>query len=106
MSFHPGWKAYEINSEFSMFNVQFHEAFPMLFGTELKEHVLVNNWANGFLLRPDAVGASEGQGSRTFIIIFWPQYLQFVGFGVLGLTIISFATLYLRDVLRRRKRLI
>jgi len=55
-----------------------------LIGEELNDHVLVNNcrarhrlrlrrWqagANGFLLRSDEIGTSEGQGNRTFIIIF------------------------------------
>jgi len=99
-----------------MFNVQFHEAFPMLFGTELKEHVLVNNCrarhrlrlrrllagANGFLLRSDEIGTSEGQGQRNFVIIFWPQYLQFVGFGVVGMTILLFL---LFVFFQRRKRM-
>jgi len=55
-AFDPGWKAY-------------------LNGVELKEHVLVNNWANAWLLPEGASGEIE--------IIFWPQYLQFIGFGLL-----------------------
>ncbi len=57
-SYHPGWIAYQD-------------------GKKLKNHVLVNNWANGWEL--------EGEGAVT--VVFWPQYLEFVGFGLL---VISF----------------
>lgn len=64
-AFHPGWKAYQN-------------------GKELKDHVLVNNWANGWRI--------EGDGDIK--IVFWPQYLEFIGFGLL---IISFlVVLYTR----------
>lgn len=68
-SYHPGWIAYQN-------------------GKELKNHVLVNNWANGWKL--------DGKGEVT--VVFWPQYLEFAGFGLL---IISFLVI----ILRRRKLL-
>ncbi len=68
-SYHPGWRAYQD-------------------GKELKDHVLVNNWANGWRL--------EGKGKVD--VVFWPQYLEYVGFGLL---IISFLVI----VLQRRKLL-
>lgn len=39
-------------------------------------HVFVNNWANGWEIN------NKDQQS-TIYIIFWPQYLEFVGFGLL-----------------------
>lgn len=53
-------------------------AFPFFFDTEIKDHVLVNNWENGWLLR-----APEG---RKIVIVFWPQYLEYVGFALIILT--------------------
>ena len=97
-SFHFGWKAYEIDCKFPNEGCLLERTFPFLFGEELTDQVMVNNWANGFLLRPDEIGTSEGQGNRTFIIIFWPQYLQFVGFGILGATVLLAGLLYLRDL--------
>jgi hypothetical protein len=47
-------------------------------------HVKVNNWANGWLL---------DNNSTNIKIFFWPQYLEFLGFGLLGLTLI-FILLY------------
>jgi len=61
-AFDPGWRAY-------------------LNGRELKDHVLVNNWANGWRLRPEHFGDPKGNYKMT--IIFWPQYLQFAGFALL-----------------------
>lgn len=77
---------------------------PVLFADSLrlKEHVLVNNWANGWRLGERASSklqaTSNVQGSneetrnkeirnREIEVIFWPQYLQYLGFAVLLVTI-------------------
>jgi hypothetical protein len=52
-SYHDGWNAY-IN------------------GKKIKNHVLVNNWANGWVLDENAKGDVK--------IVFWPQYLEYFGF--------------------------
>jgi hypothetical protein len=67
-SFHPGWKAYKVNSSFG-------KMLPFLFGKEIPNHILINNWANGWEI-------SEGN-SNTIVIFFLPQLLQWVGFGLL-----------------------
>lgn len=41
----------------------------------LKDHVLINNWANGWKL-PSTINDK----SSTIYIIFWPQILEFLGF--------------------------
>lgn len=64
-AYDSGWKAY-IN------------------GTELKEHVKVNNWANGWI-----VPAGTNGNVRVF---FWPQLLEYIGFAaiaVIGISIIT-----------------
>ena len=40
------------------------------------EHVKVDGWANGWIVPQ----------SGTVTIFYWPQLLEFLGFGVLGLT--------------------
>lgn len=70
--YHEGWKAYETQNQIS-------QVFPFLFGREIKNHVLVNNWANGWELSP---------GNHNIVIVFWPQYLEFIGFGLLIVTFI------------------
>jgi hypothetical protein len=68
-SFDAGWKAYETKGWAS-------NMFPILFGKEIKEHVLINNWANGWNLT----------NQKHIVLLFWPQYLQYAGlFGLLAI---------------------
>jgi len=81
-AFEKNWKAYFVtNSQF------INTYFPFLFGQEIKDHVLVNNWANGWRLRPEQTGTSATQRAN-ITIIFWPQYLEFLGFGLLIIAIV------------------
>ncbi|MCL5432667.1 MAG: hypothetical protein M1524_00940 [Patescibacteria group bacterium] len=68
-SFDPGWKVYEVQSWLSA-------AFPFIFGTELKNHVLVNNWENGWVTENSKF---EIRNSK-LVIIYLPQYLEYFGF--------------------------
>jgi len=47
----------------------------------------VNNWSNGWRLRPEQNGTSATQGAKVNII-FWPQYLEFLGFGLMIVSLI------------------
>lgn len=84
-SFNQGFLAFEIKN-----NNFFTNTFPFLFGEKLKEHVLVNNWANGWIIDSDQRQAT----SDKLIIIFWPQYLQYLGFillaGTLGFLLVAY----------------
>jgi len=59
-----GWKAYEVKNA-SWFNTH----FPMISGNKLENHVMVNNWANGW---------KTENGGET-VIIFVPSYFQILG---------------------------
>lgn len=74
-SFNPGWKAYRINK----LNL-LSEAFPFIFGDEIKEHVLVNNWENGWIL-------DANKTHYNIEIIYLPQYLEYLGFIILFIPI-------------------
>ncbi len=81
-AYEKNWKAYRIyNSKFRVQNL-LNTYLPFIFGREIKNHVLANNWANGWVLD----NATRQQGSN-ITIIFLPQYLEYLGFGLL---IISF----------------
>ncbi len=77
-SFHPGWKAYQLKGT-DFFSVN----FPFIDGKELKNHLLINNWANGWQL--DQLSS----GQKTIVVIFWPQYLEYLGFLLLILSFIA-----------------
>jgi hypothetical protein len=71
-SFDREWNAYEVK------NINWlNNTFPSLLGSKVKEHVMVNGWANGWKL-------SDQNGNNSKIVIFfWPQYLEYVGFAIL-----------------------
>lgn len=73
-SFSSGWHAYSVsNNQPSIIN----RLFPFIFGKEIKNHFLVNNWENGWLVPYSAI---EQSNNETIIILFLPQYLEYLGF--------------------------
>jgi hypothetical protein len=68
-SYDQGWQTYDINQEFCN-NAKLKCLIPWIFNTEL-EQVMVNGWANGWLVP---------EGEHQLVIIFWPQYLEYLGF--------------------------
>ena len=74
-----GWKAYSFkfqtpNSKFQNLLIR---TFPFVFGEEIKEHVRINNWANGWLLPENS--------KMKIIIIYLPGYLEQLGIIMLTL---------------------
>lgn len=82
-AYEKNWKAYMVNRETAGIKRFFTTSFPFIFGAELKEHVLVNNWANGWSLRQETNSGLISDQSQTILIVFLPQYLEFAGFGIL-----------------------
>lgn len=80
-SFDAGWRAYELKAENGKLNWM-QTNFPFLSGEEIKNHILVNNWANGWKL--DNLKLKD---NGSIVIVFIPQYLEYIGFIVLILTI-------------------
>ena len=93
-SYHQGWKAY-ISETCNMERITcktrniLNTSFPFIFGKEIKEHVLVNNWANGWKLDNFHLKKSPSVfNNLDIIIIFLPQYLEFLGFLMMGFGIL------------------
>lgn len=92
-SYHAGWAAYVIKDDPSGLKRFIRTTLPFLYGENLKEHVLVNNWANAWRIGQNQPRLNRGQLNRlksveiskkqNVVIIFWPQYLEFLGFGLL-----------------------
>ncbi len=74
-----GWHAYEV-SHLSLTT----QIFPFVFGKELKNHLLINNWANGWKLN---------DSSNFIVIVYLPQYLEYFG---LILTILTFTVVIIK----------
>jgi len=80
-SFDPDWNAYIVNKG----NV-INKYLPFLFGNKLTKHILINNWANGWIISPSQLNQSESVKTGQITIIFWPQYLEYLGFGSMLVT--------------------
>jgi hypothetical protein len=55
------------NANLKMQNFITH-LLPFVFGTELKQHLLVNNWENGWVISNNQV-----------VILYLPAYLEYLG---------------------------
>jgi len=67
-SFDGGWLAFYLDG-----------LRPIFF----KNHVLINNWANGWEINKLKVNSEK----LKVYLVFWPQILEFFGFGLLGITL-------------------
>jgi len=76
-SFHPGWKAYRIPENASLLS----RLFPFFFAEPITNHVLINNWANGWTVPPHTE-------SENIVLIFGPQDLEYAGFVLIGIVIV------------------
>lgn len=91
-AFEPGWKAYKLEAR-SFLDV----FFPFINGKEIKEHVLVNNWANGWIIP----AASDKRQAASITIIFLPQYLEFAGLTLLLVYTGTLSGIALQRAIRR-----
>ena len=81
-SYDSGWKAYEVSPDSMLLDSWYSRLFIPLFGREIKEHVMVNNWSNGWQIMNNESGIMNN-GSK-IVIIYLPQYLEYFGFLLLG----------------------
>jgi hypothetical protein len=79
-AFEEGFSAYLVKDNLLA------RVFPFVMGNSLKEHVLVNNWANGWVLDKQSVE------NQKIIVVYWPQYLEYFGLLILLVTFIALTT--------------
>jgi len=72
-AYNANWKAYDVTGLSGI-----TQLFPYVFGSELTDHVYINNWENGWRLQP-----RTNLNQRDIVIIFWPQVLEYVGLVIL-----------------------
>lgn len=97
--YESGWIAYATKPEITNSKLQITKFLkvivPWFFGEKLTQ-VKVNGWANGFLLNSkpeisndkeesDSIATLENDNAEEMevVIVYWPQYLQWGGFGFL-----------------------
>lgn len=86
-TYDSGWKAYLTqNSKLPSKKLRasriqnfLNLAFPFAFGKEIKQHVQINGWANGWIINNSELRIQNSE----LIIVYLPQYLQYIGFALL-----------------------
>lgn len=68
--FDKNWMMFDVGQRPSWL----HLWFPMIFGKAVGNHLLVNNLVNGWEINLDR--------PTTLIAVYWPQYLEYFGFGL------------------------
>ncbi len=91
-SYNPGWGAYWVESTDNELINFLNLYFPFVFGKKIKEHVVVNNWANGWVVEAEEVDKND-----KIVLFFWPQYLQFVGFVLVAFTLVFLLSGYSKN---------
>lgn len=84
-SFDAEWNMYSISKNTPTFLA---DALPFLVGKSSGKHIKVNNWENGWEISPKVSG-------QRYVIVYLPQYLEYAGFLLLILTIISLVSIML-----------
>ncbi len=76
-SLHEPFTKSTSNEKLLVYNQAFENGWLALCGFSIcdAQHVLVNNWANGWVFN-DYVDSTQVR------VIFWPQYLEYIGFGL------------------------
>ncbi|MBI5044819.1 MAG: hypothetical protein HZC02_02745 [Candidatus Levybacteria bacterium] len=72
-AYDKGWKAYRLPLELSSSQRTLALVAPFLVGKPISSHTKINNWENGWTLT----------GSGTIVIVYLPQYLQYLGAALL-----------------------
>lgn len=73
-AFHTGWNAYIVSQD------PISQYIPFLAGRHLKDHVKINTWSQGWIL-PET--CQKNRTDCRIVLVFWPQYLQYIGFVLL-----------------------
>lgn len=91
-SFEPGFKAYYLNCN-SNLTCFAKGLFAPFYAKKASNHVLVNAWANGWIIENDKCQMSNIKCQ--IAIVYLPQYFEYIGFALLILVfaLLSFETL-------------
>lgn len=100
-AFDKGWMAYTINKSDIKIYEFIKENLPFIFGKEIKDHVLINNWENGWEIKPSEINHQKS----IIVMIFLPQYLEFLGFILIIAVFITLASIKAKNKLKSAAKL-
>ncbi|MFA5770067.1 MAG: hypothetical protein WC894_01065 [Patescibacteria group bacterium] len=75
-----------------IFSQAYDDGWIVISDWKILPHIVVNNWANGWKINNEAMNQLN---NGTITIIFWPQYLEFLGFVLLAISF--FAILKIKE---------
>ena len=82
IAYHSEWEMYQTpGKNFSDYYL------PFMTGKKIENKQLINNWANGWTV--NKIQDTKYEIRDTIVIIFWPQYLEFIGFALIFVTFIG-----------------
>lgn len=95
-SFDKGWKAYEVNKD----NI-IQKIFPFVFAKPINNHLLINNWENGWQI-PDSPAINS---QSSIILVYLPVYFEILGFllSLVLIPILIFRTENMKKILYKGK---
>ncbi|MCX7996641.1 MAG: hypothetical protein N2691_02665 [Patescibacteria group bacterium] len=97
-SFDKGWRAFTVaDTQGWLVDTALGRLIApfVLQGQAIEEHVKVNGWANGWKLP----GAADRTGQEV-ILVFLPQYIQYIGLFVTVTTLLVIGVMYMRSAKR------
>ncbi len=81
-SYHHAWHAYSLENDVWK-AIPFGLYLTPFLGKKIENHILLNNWENAWEIQAT-------NNSETFIsLVYWPQYLEYLGFVLLGTTFVG-----------------
>jgi len=81
--YEAGWIAFRLQETSN----KLQSLLPWIYGEKL-DHVKVNGWANGWLVAGSDGSSPSVFGPSRIVIFYWPQFLEWFGFGLLAVAII------------------
>jgi hypothetical protein len=106
-SFHEGWKAYIRQDQSSKLKAQIERSWSALWSAwkdkgriEVKDHFVVNGYANGWIVDQSAIGDRQ---SFEMVLEFKPQRLFEIGLMISGLTLLGCIGYLGYDFARKKK---
>lgn len=83
-SFNSGWTAYKVAKTDSFVRKFLNSYLPFIFGSKIKNHVMVNNWSNGWIIE-EKIDSSK----QSIVIVYMPQYFEYLGFVIIFIIFIN-----------------